>query len=220
MKKLITITLSIAFALCAFAKTQTELIAEFKALSTNKAKAMYVMENKADVLKVWNTNKGSDLTKTDRLAYKYNSDEYILKLIFAKLYDHSHTEMNASDLEVIYIESGVISKTKDLDWYESIKANGFVCEGKAISERAKAHLVCRFNDVNEVLKLNMKTYMYSAHYVKALQFALLNIEPVKAKAICSEFEKLFILNNQSVPTQIKAVSKYLTQKILDAKIIK
>ena len=220
MKKIITITLSIAFALGAFAKTQTELIAEFKTLSTNKAKAMYVMENKADVLKVWNANKGSDLTKSDRLAYKYNSDEYILKLMFAKLYDHSHTEMKASDLEVIYIESGVIGRTKDIDWYKSIKANGFVCEGKAISDRAKAHLICRFGDTDEVLKLDMKTYMSADYYIKALQFAFLNIEPVKAKAICSEFEKCFILQNKEVPTQIKAVSKYLTQAILDLKLTK
>lgn len=220
MKKIITITLSIAFALGAFAKTQTELIAEFKALTTNKAKAMYIIENKADVLKVWNANKGSDLTKSDRLAYKHNSDEYILKLMFAKLYDHSYAEMNASDLEVIYIESGVISRTKDIDWYKSIKANGFVCEGKTISERAKAHLICRFGDTDEVLKLNIKTYMSADYYIKALQFALLNIEPVKAKAICSEFEKCFILQNKEVPTQIKAVSKYLTQAILDLKLTK
>ena len=220
MKKLITITLSIAFALGAFAKTQNEVVAEFKALTTNKAKIEYVATNKDDILKIWQANKNSNITQSDISTFKLGSDERILKDIFAKLYDKCYAEMNASDIETIYIDSGVIIYTKSNEWYDSLKANNFVCDGKQISERAKAHLICRFNDVDEILKLNPKTYMNNAFYIKGLQYALLNIEPVRAKAICSEVEKAFVLKNTNVPTQIRAVSKYLTQAILDAKLTK
>ena len=218
MKKAITILLSTAFAFCAFAKTQAELVAEFKALTTNKAKVEYVATNKADILKVWHANKDSTITQSDIATFKLNSDERALKDMFAKLYDKYHSEMNASDIETIYIDSGVIIYTKSNEWYDALKADNFSYNGKPISERAKAHLVCRFQDVDEILKLNPKTYMNNAFYIKGLQNALLNIDPVRAKAICSEVEKCYILNGQSVPTKFKAVSKYLTQAILDAKL--
>ncbi len=220
MKKLITITLSIVFAFCAFAKTQAELIAEFKALPTNKAKVEYVATNKADILKVWHANKDSTITQSDIATFKLGSDERILKDIFAKLYDKYHSEMNASDVETIYIDSGVIIYTKSKEWYDALKADNFSYNGKPISERAKAHLVCRFQDVDEILKLEIKKNISFAFYVKGIQYALLNIEPTKAKAICGEVEKCYILNGQSVPTKIKAVSKFLTQAILDAKLTK
>ncbi|MBE6414357.1 MAG: hypothetical protein E7035_07390 [Verrucomicrobiaceae bacterium] len=220
MKKIITIALSIAFAVSAFAKTQTELIAEFKALPDNKSKVAYVAENKADILKVWQANKDSTITQSDIATFKLGSDERILKDIFAKLYDKYYAEMNASDVETIYIDSGVIIYTKSQEWYDELKASNFTINGNTISERAKAHLVCRFKDVDEILKLNATTYMYNAFYIKGLQYALLNIEPEKAKDICREIEKCFILQNKEVPTQIKATSKYLTQAILDSKIIK
>ena len=220
MKKLITITLSIAFALGAFAKTQTEVIAEFKALTTNKAKIEYVANNKDDILKIWQANKNSNITQSDISTFKLGSDERVLKDIFAKLYDRYYAEMNASDIETIYIDSGVIIYTKSQEWYDELKASNFTINGNTISERAKAHLVCRFKDVDEILKLNATTYMYNAFYIKGLQYALLNTEPEKAKSICREFEKCFILQNKEVPTQIKAVSKYLTQSILDLKLTK
>ena len=220
MKKLITITLSIAFALGAFAKTQNEVIAEFKALNTNKAKVEYVANNKDDILKIWQANKNSTITQSDMSAFKLGSDERVLKDIFAKLYDRYNAEMNASDVETIYIDSGVIVYTKSQEWYDELNASNFTINGNTISERAKAHLVCRFKDVDEILKLNATTYMYNAFYVKGLQYALLNIEPVKAKAICSEFEKLFILKNKAIPAQIKSTSKYLTQASLDDKLTK
>jgi hypothetical protein len=171
-------------------------------------------------LKIWQANKNSNITQSDISTFKLGSDKRVLKDVFAKLYYRYYAEMNASDIETIYIDSGVIIYTKSQEWYNELKASNFTINGNTISERAKAHLVCRFKDVDEILKLNATTYMYNAFYVKGLQFALLNIEPVKAKAICSEFEKCFILQNKEVPTQIKAVSKYLTQAILDAKLTK
>lgn len=220
MKKLLLLTLTAFIALTSYAKTQQEIISEYKALSTNKAKAIYVYQNKDDILKVWKANQNTKLTTNSITSFKTNSDERTLKNIFAKLYDCNADNMNASDIEVVYIQSGKIKDTKSVEWYNQIKADGFKINNTSIAEYDKVHLICRFLDDEEVLKVDMSKYYTADFYIKALQNALLNIDAVEAKKICSKLEKLYIVNDRTTPDRVKALSKYLTQAILDSKLTK
>lgn len=228
MKKIIITLFAAILSVVAFAKTQEELIAEFKALPDGmKVRQDWAMENKQDILKIWNTWKVSDIAKSDNgLEAKAANDNGVLRAIFAKLCDNCYDEMAPiPDLAYIRICCWNIVKYRNSDWYNQLKANNFVIEGIDIGNDLgngyKYFLAEIFGDDDTIMTLPEDKCVDYASYPRIVARSLLaasNIEEAKIKI--NKIKMAYIVKGREVPITINAVSKELTSRLLDSKIVK
>lgn len=224
MKKIIITLFAAILSVVAFAKTQEELISEFKALPNElKVRQDWAIENKQDILKIWNTWKVSDAAKSDNgLEAKAANDNRVLRAIFAKLCDNCYDEMAPiPDLAYIRICCWNIVKYRNSDWYNQLKANNFVIEGIDVGNGNKYFLAEIFRDDDTIMTIPEDKCVDYASYPRIAARSLLsasNIEEAKIKI--NKIKMAYIIKGREVPITINAVSKELTSRLLDSKIVK
>ena len=224
MKKIIITLFATILSVVAFAKTQEELIAEFKALPNElKVRQDWAIENKQDILKIWNTWKVSDAAKSgDGLEAKAANDNRVLRAIFAKLCDNCYNEMAPiPDLAYIRICCWNIVKYRNSDWYNQLKANNFALEGIDLGNGYKYFLAEIFGDDDTIMTMPEDNCVDYASYPRIVARSLLgssNIEEAKIKI--NKIKMAYIVKGREVPITINAVSKELTSRLLDSKIVK
>lgn len=237
MKKIIITIIACAFGVCAFAKTQSELVSEYSAIKANDERALidaqrkFTADNKTDLLNLFNSWKATDDAKLsfDEVIEKYKSDAdaykqaYALRTIFARMYDLYYSEMEASDLVLCRLKSGYLKNAKSQSWYDGIKSAGFVVENVKLDARERFILAHQFGDKEYLLNIPASEGMLSPTvYLAFILPELVRMEDVSAaKEKCNEIESILIERGQlgAELTRVQAVSKALTARLVDAKIL-
>ena len=149
MKKIAITLLAAALATSAFAKTQAELLAEWKALAASDnnslwtAQVEYTKTNKADCLAAFNTWKTTDFAKwlpeEDAVKAKYDAlgdaqkaDVRAQRRMFSQLFSHAFSEMDASDAVLVRLTGSGLKKKFETDnptFYTDFKAADFSIDG-------------------------------------------------------------------------------------------
>ena len=224
MKRLITTILAGVLAISAFAKTQSELISEFRVLPNDlKVRQDWATENKADILAVWESWKTSAAAKSDDgLSGSALADNRTLRWIFGKLCDNHYAEMQPmSDIAFIRIGCWQVVPKKGAVWYAQLKAADFVVDGVALDDWGKCVLSNWFADDETMMSLPAAVCIRNAAYPKIVAKSLLSMSDVsQAKAKINEIKQAYILAGLDVPPTVQAVSKELTSRLLDSKLTK
>lgn len=238
MKKIIITIIACAFGVCAFAKTQSELVSEYNTIKANDERTLidaqrkFTADNKADLLNLFNSWKATDDAKlsSNEVVEKYKSDgdaykqAHALREIFARMYDLYYSEMEASDLVLCRLSSGYLKNVKSQSWYDGIKSAGFVVEGVKLGAGERLILAHQFGDKEYLLNIPVSEGMLSSPtvYLAFILPKLVRMEDVSAaKEKCNEIESILIERGQlgAELTRVQTVSKALTARLVDAKIL-
>ena len=234
MKKAITIILSTAIALCAFAKTGDELIAEYwsKATGMNdfKVAKAIVEANTADIakaIKVWSTSDVGNFTAEDKRS------EQSMKYVQAgRLMSGAYLNTGADKYEVIRAlplrYACEVVSTKVLPAYESdnptlyqeLKKADFKIDGVKLRTNTICNLAIIANDLEYVMSLPIDGVVNNINYQSILKKQLLVMDVATAKAKITEIENWYLLKDREIPSSIKAISKVLTSRLVDEKLRK
>ena len=225
MKKLITTILAAVLAISAFAKTQSELVAEYNALANvMQVQRDWATANKTDLLAIWANWKTSAFAKFDDsgLTKEQKSENGTLTRIFGKLCDRHYEEMlPMSDIAFIRIGCGQIVPRKGADWYAQLKAADFVVDGVALADGTKFTLAAWFGDTETAMSMPASVGVRSSLYPSIVAKSLLSSANLTvAKEKINEIKQAYILAGLDIPPTIQAVSKELTSRLLDSKISK
>lgn len=235
MKKIIISIFALACA-TGFAKTADELLAEMPAFqddaSVRAARLAYMEENKADFLREFDAWKVKDIAKfrSDEGVNKSLSEEQRaeadkLRSLFCGFYWIYGAELEVPDNVGVRLALGQFCHLCSAEKYAQIKTGGFKLDGVEMSSGAKLILAASKNDAEYVFansalldKLDKGGLEYLVPFLKKI---LLNASDLdKAKAFCNAYERAMLLKECGNTDSIKSIGKYLTERILDAKIAK
>lgn len=214
MKKIFLTTIISLFSVLAFAKTESELYTEYTSLSDRPSRLSFVEQNSSDLLKVWEIKKNTDFFKEkDRVWF------YIFNILFEKY----GTEMKSGgDWGIAHLLWNIPSVMGE-EWYKNLKSSNFIINGKEISSRSKFQLAVLYKDYEQILvcdQINLLYLFAEERNVNAYAQALLESKnPEFAKEKCTELERLYLSNNKKIPTQFLGISRYLSQRIIDKKLL-
>ena len=234
MKKLITITLSIAFALCAFAKTGDELIAEYwaKATSMNdfKVAKAIVEANTADIakaIKVWSTSDVGNFTaesKRSEQSMKYVQAGRLMSGAYLNTGADKYEAIRALplryDCEVVSTKVLLAYETDNPTLYQELKKADFKIDGVKLRVNTICNLSIIANDLEYVMSLPVDGVVNNFNYQHILKQQLLAMDVARAKAKITEIENWYLLKDREIPSSIKAISKVLTSRLVDEKLRK
>ena len=241
MKKIIITLTALALGVSAFAKTEAELVSEYTALAPTASATLfqvqrqYADDNAADLIVAFNTWKTTPNAKlsydelnvniTDKVAL---NTALTLKHVFAKLYDHNSATLEASDLVLCELGSGHIKDAKPAAWYEAIKVANWVVEGKTLGGKERFFLAHQFGDTAYIDGLSFENakavgIYWLNEWIGRRASVLLSMSDVEAaKSECSAIEN-YLINKKAFDSpelkQIQAVSKVLTARLVDSKIL-
>ena len=237
MKKIITILSALTLAVCAYAKTLDEMLAEIPPYqndaSTRAARLAYMEENKADILREFDSWKVKDIAKfypndaaNKSLTEAQRIEADKLRAFFCGFYWIYGAELDVPDNTAIRMAVGQFCRLSSSEKYTAIKSAGFKIDGVEISNAMKFTLASYFKDSEYILanadkleNIDKNGLSYIAPTLKKIILSTSDIE--KAKAFCNAYEKAMLIKGCTDNVDsIKAVGKYLTERILDAKITK
>lgn len=234
MKKTITIILSTAIALCAFAKTGDELIAEYWAKATGMndfklAKAI-VEANTADIakaIKVWSTSDVGDFTaesKRSEQSAKYVQAGRLMSGAYLNTGADKYEAIRALPLryacEVVSTKVLSAYETDNPTLYQELKKADFKIDGVKLRVNTICNLAVLANDLEYVMSLPIDGVVNNANYQRILKQQLLAMDVATAKAKITEIENWYLLKDREIPSSIKAISKVLTSRLVDEKLRK
>jgi len=236
MKKIIISILALACGVCAYAKTLDEMLAEIPAYqndaSTRAARLAYMEENKADILREFDAWKVKDIAKfypnaaaNKSLTEAQRIEADKLRAFFCGFYWIYGAELDVPDNTAIRMAIGQFCKLGGAEKYAKIKADGFKLDGVDISAGSRLILAAYNNDVEYIFanaalldQLDKGGLSYLVPFLKKILLSASDLD--KAKAFCNAYERAMLLKNCSDTEAIKNINKYLTERILDAKIVK
>lgn len=129
MKKFIILTITTLIGLNIFAKDLNQLISEFPFNDTYSAKNTYILDNKADFDKEFNTFKSSELAtviyKNDAAAdqKKLSIKAYMIFHLYYNLYNEEIA--NVPDYVAIQLNAVIFLNKSKSDTYAKLKKNGW-----------------------------------------------------------------------------------------------
>jgi hypothetical protein len=231
MKKAITIILSTAIALCAFAKTGDELIAEYwsKATGMNDypvAKAI-VDANTADVktaISVWANGDAGKFNTEEKRSEQSKKDVQAARLMAG-----SYLVRNPGDIKslpVLFACEVISSKVVDAyavenpSFYAELKAGDFKVNGVKLRPNSICNIAISAGDLEYVMSLPIDGVVNNINYQSILKKQLLVMDVATAKAKITEIENWYLLKDREIPSSIKAISKVLTSRLVDEKLRK
>lgn len=241
-KTLLYIALSIS-SLSAFALTEDELVAQFKSgeksgEATWRIAAQISSKNANDIEPLFNAWIAKDIshyaTAEQPLPAAYKKlagDEFekqdILRQIYANyLIQHLDRVKDVNRKTAILCGSSAvydILAESDPNLYSTLKSADFVIDGHRLPYWTIDALVRWANDTEFYLNLSVEEGMKYGDYVKFMSQYLLKMSDVEAaKQKCQEIENYMLNNgmfNSAQLVQIQAISKVLTARLVDSKIL-
>ena len=234
MKKVITTLFATFIAVCCFAKTGDELIAEYwsKATGMNdfKVAKAIVEANTADIvkaIKVWSTSDVGDFS-----AESKRSEESMRYVQAGRLMSGAYLNTGVDKYEAIRAlplrYACEVVSTKVLSAYESdnptlyqeLKKADFKIDGVKLRANAICNLAILAGDLEYAMSLPINGVINNVNYQRILKQQLLAMDVATAKAKITEIENWYLLKDREIPNSIKAISKVLTSRLVDEKLRK
>lgn len=241
-KTLLYIALSV-LSLSAFALTEDELVAQFKTGKesgevTWRIAAQISSKNANDIKPLFDAWIAKDIShyataeQPMPAAYKKLAEDEIekqdiLRQIYANyLIQHLDRIKDVNRKTAILCGSSVVYDTlaeSDPNLYSTLKNADFVIDGHRLPYWVISALVNWSKDTEFYLNLSIEEGMKYGDYVKFMSQYLLKMSDVEvAKQKCQEIENYMLNNgmfNSAQLVQIQAISKVLTARLVDSKIL-
>ena len=231
MKKLITIILSTAIALCAFAKTGDELIAEYwsKATGMNdyKVAKAIVNANKADLpeaILAWANGEAGKFDAEDKRSEQSKKDVQAARLLAGSYIVQNINSFDITKLPVLFVCEAASTKVvkayevSNPTFYSELKAADFKVNGVKLRTNSICNIAVAAGDIDYAFNLPLDGVIYNAQWKLILKSKLLSMPVAEAKAKITEIENWYILRDREIPSSIKAISKVLTSRLVDEKL--
>ncbi len=231
MKKIITLTLVVVLGASAYAKTLAELRAELPEykndVSVIKARQAFFIENKADCFREFNAWKVSPEAKLTYAEIFLRKDAELLKTrdLVGGTYSWYGTELEVDDEVALKLNAESFIRHNS-EKYATIKANGWKVGSYELSTAERFAMAFYAEDNDYILanpdKLEKFSKTWLENNVSRVKKLLLKYPDInKAKEFCNAYESAMLLKGcDSGVDAIKAIGKFLTERILDAKISK
>ena len=223
MKKIIIAITACFFCLAANAKSLEELNAEFKSADSVGWEAIveFTQSNGDDIKAAWETYKSSDAAKKP----EYDKQRHMFSMAY-----HIGLKLTGSDWVLCCLHSATFIKEKDAQdptYYANLKSGGWVIEGNKLKLSQQGTIAYAMKDFSYFLTAPSEAfsdlYWKDGEVFKFFATNLLALDnPSDAKSICNKIEGVLLLQEQNAKalTQIQALQKALTARILDAKLVK
>lgn len=223
MKKIIIAITACFVCLAANAKSLEELTAEFRtAYATSwEDTVKFVQSNDDEIKAAWETYKSSDEAKKQ----VYDESRKMFGISYS-----AGLKLTGSDWILCCLHPDTFIKEKDAQdptYYANLKSAGWTIEGNKLKIAQQGRIAYAMKDFSYFLTAlseafsdfywgNGDTFKFFANNLLALE------NPSDAKAICNKIEGVLFLQekNAKALTQIQALQKVLTARILDSKLIK
>lgn len=223
MKKIIIAITACFVCLAANAKSLEELTAEFRtAYATSwEDTVKFVQSNDDEIKAAWETYKSSDEAKKQVYdeSRKMFSISYCVGL-----------KLTGSDWILCCLHPETFIKEKDAQdptYYANLKSGGWTIEGNKLEISQQGRIAHAMKDISYFLTAPSEAfsdfYWGNGDVFKFFASNLLALDdPSEAKSICNKIEGVLFLQEKDAKalTQIQALQKVLTSRILDSKLIK
>ncbi len=239
MKKIFIALSLIAFAFVANAKTIQELAKEYQALQDSgetqwhASQAVYTA-NTADVVTAFETWKNTNEAKfstfedpTKNLTDEQKKEVNAVRAIMTHYFIENPEKMNAAPARVVYIacpsKCYTVFSAVNPNFYQDLKSADFVVDGIKLPTYSRAHIAKSAGDNEYITSLTIAEGLQSPDiYFATVIESLLGSKDIEAsKSKCCEIENYFInkkMFNSPYLSQIQAVNKVLTARLVDKKI--
>lgn len=230
MKKVI-IFIALTLGVCAFAKTEAELVAGLPTTNT-KDRIAYCTENASDIEPLFAEWSKSNLGKFytwENPNVNASADEknkaQKLRSLFAPYYYAGLNKCEVSANCALRLSPQVYYNKVGDDGYKKIKSDGWIIEGVSLPECDKIRFAICAKDCDVVFKMDLSKL--SAFDLKSLANQMRAVilsasDYVSAKEFCNEYEKQMLIKNVSTSSTeyqaIQSVGKYLTQRVIEQKL--
>ena len=211
MKKLIISFIVISFGVCALAKNLEQLTSEWNQLTDRKSRIEFVQANVSDIKEAYKTN-----------GYKTTGSFGL----FSATYWHTNAFDNLSEYDAIILSATKayrVYSANNPNWYDNIKANGFVVNEKkltawqvfTLAEVAKDYDVVEQTIVNNPIGIFINTGFKTS---TGVLLRMKNVELAKDKLV--EMQTLIALKNPNDARldTIKTYLRIVREKCIDAKL--
>ena len=230
MKKLLISLLAIA-SLTSFAKTADELVSEYwsKATGMNDyvvAKTI-VNDNKADLptaIEAWSNGEAGKFDAEDKRSEQSKKDVQAARLMAGSYIVQNVPNYDLTKLPVLFaceVASTQVVKAYEVSnptFYSELKAADFKVNGIKIRSNAITNIAISAGDIDYVMAMPLKDTIGNINFQYILVKHLLKMPVAEAKAKVVEIENWYIERDREIPSNIKAVSKVLTSRLVDAKL--
>ena len=230
MKKLLISLLSLV-ALTSFAKTADELVTEYwsKAAGMDDyavAKAI-VNANKADLpaaIEAWSKGEAGKFDAKDKRSEQSKKDVQAARMLAGAYIVQNLNSFDITKLPVLFaceVVSTQVVKAYEVSnptFYSELKAADFKVDGIKLRTHAICNIAISAGDMEYVMSLPLQEVINNVPFREALVKHLLKMPVAEAKAKVVEIENWYIERNREIPANIKAVSKVLTSRLVDAKL--
>ena len=231
MKKIIITIITISFSVCAYAKTEAELVAGLPTTNT-KDRIAYCTENASDIEPLFAEWSKSNLGKfytwenpnVNASADEKNTAQK-LRSLFAPYFYAGLNKCEVSANCALRLSPQVYYNKVCDDGYRQIKSGGWVIDGVQLPECDKIRFAICAKDCDVVFKMDLSKL--SAFDLKSLANQMRAVilsanDYVSAKEFCNEYEKQMLIKNVSTSSTeyqaIQSVGKYLTQRVIEQKL--
>lgn len=230
MKKLLISLLSL-IALTSFAKTADELVAEYwsKAAGMDDyavAKAI-VNANKADLpaaISAWVNGEAGKFDAEAKRSEQSKKDVQAARMLAGAYIVQNLNSFDITKLPVLFaceVVSTRVVKAYEVSnptFYSELKAAEFKVNGVKLRTNSICNIAISAGDMEYAMSLPLKEVMGNVPFRALLVKYLLKMPVAEAKAKVVEIENWYILRDKEIPADIKAVSKVLTSRLVDAKL--
>lgn len=223
MKKIIIAITACFVCLAANAKSLEELTAEFRTAFTTSWEdtVKFTQSNGDDIKAAWETYKSSDEAKKQ----VYDASREMFCITYC-----AGLKLTGPDWTLCCLHPGTFIKEKDAEdptYYANLKSGGWVIDGNKVELPQQGNIAYEMKDFSYFQTAPSEAfsdlYWGNGDVYKFFASNLLAMEnPSDAKSICNKIEGVLLLQekNAKALTQIQALQKALTARILDAKLIK
>ncbi|MBE6412798.1 MAG: hypothetical protein E7036_09660 [Opitutales bacterium] len=213
MKKIIITTIALVLGVGAMAKNLEQLTSEWNQLTDRKSRIDYVQQNSTEIKAVY-----QDWFKNGHKSKSYG--------IFSATYWHTSIFDDVSEYEAIFLSANKayrVYSANNPNWYDDIKANGFVVNGKkltawqifTLAEVAKDYDVVEQTIVNNPIGIFINTGFKTS---TGVLLRMNNAELAKQKLI--EMQTIIAIRNPNDARldTLKTYLRIVREKCIDAKL--
>ena len=228
MKKILIAMLSVA-ALCAGAKTPSDLVAEFNAKASAPtdwaAAAKIASDNSADVaaaISVWAAD--ANITKPEsELTAEQHKNAQAARMIAGQYLTANPSQIKTLPLRFacFVISSKVFDEfsADNPNFYADLKAADFKVDGKPLPANSVIQIALAAGDTDYVAQMPVRVAASSPRYVGAMaDWLLAQSDVAAALKKAQSIESYYITSGREVPTKLKAVLTALTRRLVTSKI--
>lgn len=223
MKKIIIAITACFICLAANAKSLEELTAEFRTAHATSWEdtVKFTQSNGDDIKAAWEIYKSSDAAKKQ----VYDAPREMFCISYC-----AGLKLTGSDWILCCLHPETFIKEKDAQdptFYANLKSGGWILEGNKLKISQQGMLAYAMKDFSYFMTAPSEAfsdlYWENGEAFKFFATNLLALDnPSDAKVICNKIEGVLLLQEKKAKalTQIQALQKALTSRILDSKLTK